>query len=144
MNMKDYSFPSRPALHHLLCYHIGGYGSSQKGHFGFSVRPFITYCFYCGQECAQECAQAHGRWVFPLVVLTWETFWKALLYLRWPQRRSRNQAKVLMARNWTSIWDAIRSTPGTSPPLLGGRTGMDDSGDARAGKDRLTRPGKEA
>ena len=47
---------------------------------------------------------------------------------RWPQRRSRNQAEVLMARNSTSIWDAIRSTPGASPPLLGGRSGRDDSG----------------
>ena len=47
---------------------------------------------------------------------------------RWPQRRSRNQAEVLMARNSTSIWDAISSTPGASPPLLGGRSGRDDSG----------------
>ena len=46
----------------------------------------------------------------------------------WHQRKRGNQAKVLMVRNWTSIWDAIRSTPGASPPLLGGRTGMDDSG----------------
>ena len=53
MNMKDSSFPSRPALHHLL-YHIGWYGSSQKGHLGFSVWPFITYHFYCGQEYAED------------------------------------------------------------------------------------------
>jgi len=27
-----------------------------------------------------------------------------------------------MVRTWTSIWDAIRSNPGASPPCLGGRT----------------------
>ena len=37
------------------------------------------------------------------------------------QRKSGNQAKVLMVRNWKSIWDAIRSTPGASPPHFGGR-----------------------
>ena len=37
------------------------------------------------------------------------------------QRMSENQAKVLMARNWKSIWDAIRSTPGAFPPHFGGR-----------------------
>ena len=31
-------------------------------------------------------------------------------------------SKVLMVRNWTSVWDAIRSTPGASLPCLGGRT----------------------
>ena len=70
-----------------------------------------------------------GTWEVgvPLVVLAWETFWKAtLLYPRWPQRRSRNQAKVSMVRNWTSIWDAVRSTPGASPPYLGGRIGKDE------------------
>ena len=35
------------------------------------------------------------------------------------------RGKVLMVRNWTSFWDAIRSTPGESPPLLGGRTRRD-------------------
>ena len=42
---------------------------------------------------------------------------------RWHQRKRGNEAKVLMVRNWTSIWDAIRSTPGASPPHLSGRTG---------------------
>ena len=39
-----------------------------------------------------------------------------------------NQDKVLMVRNWTSLWDAIRSTPGASPPCLGGRDGRDEYG----------------
>ena len=33
-----------------------------------------------------------------------------------------------MVRNWTSVCDAIRSTPGTSPPHLCGRTGRDEYG----------------
>ena len=35
-------------------------------------------------------------------------------------------SKVLMVKSWTSVWDAIRSTPGASPPLFGGRTGKDE------------------
>ena len=34
-------------------------------------------------------------------------------------------SEVLMVRSWTSVRDAIRSTPGASPPHLGGRTGRD-------------------
>ena len=29
-----------------------------------------------------------------------------------------NQIKILMIKDWTSIWDAHRSTPGASPPIL--------------------------
>ena len=36
--------------------------------------------------------------------------------------------KVLMLRSWTSDWDAIRSTPGASPPHLGGKTGREEYG----------------
>ena len=118
-------FPHWPALHHLFCYHIYQCGDTQKGHLGFYVHPVMTQCFYCGQDCIQECAQAHRRWILPLVVLASEAFWKAtLLYSGWHQRRSRNQTKVLMVRNWTSIWGAIASTLGASPPCLG-RTGRD-------------------
>ena len=72
-------FPHRPALHHLLCYHIDSCGNSQKGYHGFSVLPFMTYHFYCSQKYAQECVQPRKRWMFPLVVLAWETFQKATL-----------------------------------------------------------------
>ena len=41
--------------------------------------------------------------------------------------------KVLMVRSWTSVRDAIRSTPSASPPRLGGRTGRDEY-DACVGK----------
>ena len=36
-------------------------------------------------------------------------------------------------KGWTSVRDAIRSTPGASPPRLGGRTGGDER-DACVGK----------
>ena len=49
------------------------------------------------------------------------TLWVAL-------EKRANQTKVLAVRNWKSIWDAIRSTPGASPPHLGGRTGRDKYG----------------
>ena len=33
-------------------------------------------------------------------------------------------SKVLLVRNWTSVRDVIRSTPGASIHCLGGRTGI--------------------
>ena len=33
-----------------------------------------------------------------------------------------------MVKSWKSGRDVIRSTPGTSPPSLGGRTGRDEDG----------------
>ena len=63
--------------------------------------------------------------MFPPVVLAWEAFQKVTLIA--PQVASE-ESKVLMMRNWTSVWDAIRSTPGASPPHLGGRTGRDEYG----------------
>ena len=64
--------------------------------------------------------------MLPLVVLAWETFRKAtLLHLEWHQRKGK-----IKERSWwhgtKSVWDVIRSTPGASPPRLGGRTGRDE------------------
>ena len=42
-----------------------------------------------------------------------------------------------MVRNWTSIWDTIKSIPDGSPPHLGGRIGRDDDGTAALVRDRL-------
>ena len=60
--------------------------------------------------------------MFPPEVLAWEAFQK--LTLSAPQVASE-ASKVLMVRNWISVWDAIRSTPGAPPPHLGVRTGRD-------------------
>ena len=57
--------------------------------------------------------------MLPLVVLAWDTFWETTL---------TNQTKVVVVWNYKSIWDAIRSTPGASPPHLSGRTGRGESG----------------
>ena len=57
--------------------------------------------------------------MFPSAVLAWEAFQKVTLIA---PRVASETSKVLMVRNWTSDRDAIRSTPGTSPPHLSGRT----------------------
>ena len=52
--------------------------------------------------------------------LAWETFWKVTLIA---PRVASEASMVLMVRSWMSVRDTIRSTPGASPPHLGGRTG---------------------
>ena len=61
--------------------------------------------------------------MFPPVVLPWEAFWKITLIGPWVAPEA---SKVLMVKSWMSGRDAIRSTPGTSPPHLGGRTERDE------------------
>ena len=58
--------------------------------------------------------------MFPPEVLAWETLWKVTLIA---PRVASEASKV---KGWTSVRDAIRSTPGASPPHLGGRTGRDE------------------
>ena len=41
-------------------------------------------------------------------------------------RVASEASKVLMVRSWVSVRDAIRSTPGASPPRFGGRNGRDE------------------
>ena len=55
--------------------------------------------------------------------LAWEAFWKVTLIA---PRVASEASKVLMVKSWTSVRDAIRSTPGASPPHLGGRTRRDE------------------
>ena len=54
--------------------------------------------------------------------LAWEAFWKVTLIA--PQV-APEASKVLIVKTWTSVRGAIRSTPGASPPHLGGRTRKD-------------------
>ena len=68
--------------------------------------------------------------MFPQAVLAWEAFWKVTLIAPWVASEA---SKVLMVGSWTSVRDAIRSTPDASPPHLGGRTGRDEY-DACIGK----------
>ena len=63
--------------------------------------------------------------MFPQAVLAWEAFWKVTLIAPWVASEA---SKVLMVGSWTSVRDTIRSTPGASPPCLGGRTGRDEYG----------------
>ena len=55
--------------------------------------------------------------------LAWEAFWKVTLIA--PQVASE-ASKVLMVRSWPSVRDAVRPTPGASPPRLSGRTRRDE------------------
>ena len=62
--------------------------------------------------------------MFPPVVLAWETFRKVtLIHPGGHQRQAR-----LRVKSWTSSRGALKSTPGTSPAHLGGRTGRDEEG----------------
>ena len=71
-------------------------------------------------------------------VLAWEAFQKVTLIAPWV---SSEASKVLMVRSWPSVKDAIRSTPGISPPRLGGRTGRDEHG-ACSSKGQTTPPSR--
>ena len=63
--------------------------------------------------------------MFPPAALAWEAFWKVTLIA---PRVAPEVSKVLMMRNWMSVRDAIRSTPGASPSRLGGRARRDEYG----------------
>ena len=63
--------------------------------------------------------------MFPPAVLAWEAFRKVTLTVPWVASEA---SKVLMVRGWTAERDAIRSTPGASPPRLRGRPGRDEYG----------------
>ena len=60
-------------------------------------------------------------------VLAWEAFRMVTLTAPWVAPEASE------VKSWTSVRDAIRSTPGASPPHLGGRTGRDER-DACVGK----------
>ena len=113
-------FPRWPTLHHLFCY--SGVVTLRRDIL-IVVHPFMTHNFYCSQDCTWECAQAHIRCMLPLGVLACKTFWEN--YSAPPQMHQRKE--WIKQRSWwygtKSVWDAIRSTPGASPPRLSGWTG---------------------
>ena len=79
--------------------------------------------------------------MFSAAVLAWETFRKVTLIAPWVASEA---SKVLMVRNWTSVCDAIRSTPGTSPPHLCGRTRRDEYGACVSKRQTKSDQGREA
>ena len=74
--------------------------------------------------------------MFPPEVLAWEAFWKVTLTAPWVASEASE------VKSWTSVRDAIRSTPGASPPRLGGRTWRDELTPASV-RDRLSPTRKE-
>ena len=78
--------------------------------------------------------------MFPAVVLAWEALQKVTLIAPWVASEA---GKVLMVRSWTSVRNAIRFTPGASPPHLGGRTGrVEDSTCIGKGQTKSDQEGK--
>ena len=78
--------------------------------------------------------------MFLPAALAWEAFWKVTLIA--PQVATE-VSKVLMVRNGMSVRDAIRSTPGTSPPHLSGRTErVEDSACVGKGQTKSDQEGK--
>ena len=58
--------------------------------------------------------------MFPPEVLAWEAFWKVTLIA------PRVASEASEVKGWTSVRDAIKSTPGAFPPCLRGRTRRDE------------------
>ena len=58
--------------------------------------------------------------MFLLAVLAREAIWKVTLIAPWVASEASE------GKSWTSVRDAIRSTPGAFPPHLGGRTGRNE------------------
>ena len=85
------------------------------------------YRSYCGQDHIQGRAQALRLCMFPPEVEVCEAFRKVTL------TAPRVASEASEVKSWTSVRDAIRSTPGSSPPRLGGKTGRDER-DACVGK----------
>ena len=118
-------FPLWPTLHHLFCY--TGVATLRRDIL-VVVRPFMTHHFYCGQKCNSGMCTSTGKTDASPGGRSLGNIPGKLLYsvILWVASEKRaNQTKVLVVRNSKSIWDAIRSTPGASPPHLGGRTGRD-------------------
>ena len=63
--------------------------------------------------------------MFPPAVLAGEAFREVTLIAPWVASEA---SKALMVRSWMSVWNAVRSTPGASPPSLSGRAGKGEHG----------------
>ena len=93
-------------------------GDAWKEHLSFM---FVSVLLWSGIY-SELCTGTQVTHVSP-AVLAWEAFRKVTLIA--PQVASE-ASKVLMVKSWTSVRDPIRSTPGSSPPCLSGRTGRDE------------------
>ena len=94
-------------------------GDACKEHFSFMFESVLLLSGIYSRSCTGTQAMN----VSPSS-LAWEAFQKVTLIA---PRVASEASKVLMVKSWTSVRDAIRSTPGASPPRhLGGRTGQDE------------------
>ena len=110
------TFFSLAGHHRLFCYHMYWCGDTQ--HPGCCSLPYDSPLLL-QSGCAQKCAPAHGGQTSPRSpslggILEGYSVARQVA----SEKEKKNQAKVLMVRNWTSILDAIRSTPVHLHPTL--------------------------
>ena len=109
--------PYWPALCHLFFYCLYWCGNAWKEHLSFMFVPVSLWSRIYSGSCT-------GTQVTNVSPRSFSLGGIPEAYSDCTQVASE-ASKVLMVRNWTSVWDAIRSTPGAPPPHLGGRTGRD-------------------
>ena len=117
-------FPHWPALHHLFCYCLYWCGDTWKEHLSFMfVLVLLWSGIYSGLCTGTQVTNVPPSGLSLGGILEgYSAPWVA-----------SEASKVLLVRNWTSVRDVIRSTPGASPTCLSGRTGRDEYG-IRIGK----------
>ena len=84
---------------------------------------YIHTCLIVVRNILRVVHRHSGDKCFPPAILAWEAFQKVTLIAPWVASEA---SKVLMVTSWTSVRDAIRSTPGVSPSHLSGRTRRDE------------------
>ena len=113
-------FPHWPALHCPFCYCLYWGGDAWKEHLSFMFIPVLLWSGICSGSCT-------GTQVMN-VSPSGPSLGGILEAYSDCTPGGIRASKVLMVRNWTLVWDAIRSTPGTSLHCLGGRDGRDEYG----------------
>ena len=89
-------------------------GETWKEHLGFML---VSVLLWSGTYSG-SCTGTQVTNVSP-EVLVWEAFQKATL------TAPRVASEASEVKSWTSVRDAIRNTPGASPPRLSGITGSE-------------------
>ena len=114
------TFFSLAGHHRLFCYHIYWCGDTQKGHPGCCSLPYdspllLQSGLRSGMCTCTRRADASPRGPSLGGILEGYSVARQVAS---EKEKKKNQAKVLMVRNWTSILDAIRSTPVHLHPTL--------------------------
>ena len=109
-------FPCWPTLHHLFCYHIYWCGDTQEGHLGCCLSLYDSPLLLRSALYSGMCPGT----------LKTEASPGSTSLGNIPGTTLASQTNVLVVRNWKSVWDAIRPTPGAPLPRLRGTTRRDE------------------